>query len=303
MKKMICMLLAACLVFAVVAFGTEPETTGETEISDWQNPVMNYIGEYQCGRAHALVECSGKEDARITIEWGGSAWETAQWDITGRLDPETMTVKYSDCTKQIITYGENGEVKGEETEFEDGTGTIVFNDDGTFTWHDEQSASETDMVFEWLPVEPSSQIANPWHDITEAEAEKICPKSFEVPEGAENVKWSVMEPAGASSDTQGTLVQLSFDLDGNSFTAREQVTGDPEADISGMYYNWTVQGEETLKNWAETVCHTFRWIGEDEYADLCAWYDAETGTSYSVSVTAEDLDGFDLLAIAEALHK
>ena len=34
----------------------------------WQNPVMNFIGEYQSDRAHALVECSGTEDALITIE-------------------------------------------------------------------------------------------------------------------------------------------------------------------------------------------------------------------------------------------
>ena len=61
------------------------------------------------------------------------------------------------------------------------------------------------------PVEPESvQIANPWRDITEAEAKAICPKSFDVPEGAENAVWSVMEPSG----TQSALVQLAFDLYG-----------------------------------------------------------------------------------------
>ena len=60
--------------------------------------------------------------------------------------------------------------------------------------------------------------------------------------------------------------------------------------------------DETLKNWADIVCHTFRFIGEEGYADLCTWYDAESGVSYSLSVTAKDLDGFDLLAIAEAMH-
>ena len=33
------------------------------EDPDWQNPVMNFIGEYQSGRAHALVECWDKQDA------------------------------------------------------------------------------------------------------------------------------------------------------------------------------------------------------------------------------------------------
>ena len=122
------------------------------EDADWQNPVMNFIGEYQCGRAHALVECYGREDAWITIEWGGSAWELARWDIVGRLDLDTLTVAYEGCSKQIITYDDGGEIKSQETEYEDGTGTIVFHDDGTFTWHEDQSEYGTDMVFEWGPV-------------------------------------------------------------------------------------------------------------------------------------------------------
>ena len=52
-----------------------------------------------------------------------------------------------------MVYDENGEIKSEETVYEDGTGTIVFSMDGTFTWHEDQSEYGTDMVFEWLPVQ------------------------------------------------------------------------------------------------------------------------------------------------------
>ena len=147
-----------------------------------------------------------------------------------------------------------------------------------------------------------AQMANPWRDISEDEARELCAKSFVVPDGAENVQWSVLDSAADSSGIPGALIQLSFDLYVNHFTAREQVTGDEEVDQSGMYYDWTYQIDETMRNWADTVCHSYRWIGETGYADLCTWYDAEAGISYSLSVTAEDLDGFDLLAIAEALH-
>ncbi len=118
----------------------------------WQNPVMNFAGEYQSGRAHALVECSGNEDAWITIEWGGSAWELARWDIVGRLNTETLTIEYSGVTKSIVTYDDSGEIVSQEPEYEDGTGTITFHDDGTFTWHEDQSEYGSDMVFEWLDV-------------------------------------------------------------------------------------------------------------------------------------------------------
>ena len=123
------------------------------EDSDWQNPVMNFIGEYQSDRAHALVECSGTEDALITIEWGGSATELARWDIIGRLDTDTLTINYSGVTKSIVTYDDSGEIVSQEPEYEDGTGTITFNDDGTFTWHEDQSENNKNMVFEWVPVQ------------------------------------------------------------------------------------------------------------------------------------------------------
>ena len=122
------------------------------ESEDGQNPVMNFIGEYQCERAHALVECSGTDEAQITIEWGSSASELARWIIVGRLDTGTLTVAYSGCTKSIVTFDENGEEVSQVPEYEDGSGTIVFNDDGTFTWHEDQSEYENDMVFEWAPA-------------------------------------------------------------------------------------------------------------------------------------------------------
>lgn len=124
------------------------------EDPDWQNPVMNFIGEYQCERAHATVECIGTDEALITIEWGDSAWSLARWDVFGRLDLDTLTIEYSNCTKTYVTYGDDGEISNQEVEYYDGTGTIVFHDDGTFTWHDDQSAyGDYDMLFEWVPVE------------------------------------------------------------------------------------------------------------------------------------------------------
>ena len=144
-------------------FSTEPQITVLVDADaayvavfeedpDWQNPVMNFIGEYQCDRAHALVQCFGNEDALITIEWGSSAWGLARWTIVGRLDTDTLTINYTGAAKQIVVYDENGELKSEEAEYEDGSGTISFHDDGTFTWHDDKSEYGVDMLFEWQPV-------------------------------------------------------------------------------------------------------------------------------------------------------
>ena len=121
------------------------------EDADWQNPVMNFVGEYQCDQAHATVECFGREEAKITVEWGGNAGELTRWDITGFLDPDTLTIRYSGSMKLIITYDENGEIKNQEPVYGDGTGTILFDiENNTFTWHEDLSETGNDMVFQWI---------------------------------------------------------------------------------------------------------------------------------------------------------
>ena len=124
------------------------------EDPDWQNPVMNFVGSYQCDRAHALVECFGADEAWITIEWGGSAREFARWIIAGRLDTETLTIAYEGCNKSVITVDDSGEESAEEI-YADGTGTVTFHEDGTFTWHEDQSEYGVDMLFEEVPANPA----------------------------------------------------------------------------------------------------------------------------------------------------
>ena len=121
---------------------------------DGQNPVMNFIGEYAADRAHALVEAEGAENAKITIEWGDSAWSLARWVMSGKFDEATLTVRYDNCVKTFVTYGDDGELVSEETEYEAGTGAIVFGEGLSFTWKGDQDALE-DLVFEWSFVPPT----------------------------------------------------------------------------------------------------------------------------------------------------
>ena len=141
-------------------YTTEPVFTAEigedsnfVAVFEWadtagQNPVMNVIGPYVSDRARAQVECCGDDGAKITIEWGGSAWEMARWVMTGRFDTETLTVEYTDCVKSILTYGDDGSLVSEEVEYENGTGRVVFDGADSFTWKGDQSEQE-DLVFEW----------------------------------------------------------------------------------------------------------------------------------------------------------
>ena len=140
---------------------------------------------------------------------------------------------------------------------------------------------------------------NPWRDATEEEANELIPRLFTAPEGAEVLSWMILDDAKEANGEEGPLVDLQFSLDGNIFDARAQVTGDDYLDLSGLYYDWTAEDDVTLANWGggNMKGTAYRNINDNGMVDLITWYDVEIGISYSLSIAAEDLDGFDIRAI------
>ncbi len=147
-------------------------------------------------------------------------------------------------------------------------------------------------------------MANPWRDSTEEEANELIPRLFTAPDGAEVLSWMVLDDPTEANGEDNPLVDLQFSLDGNIFDARAQVTGDDYLDLSGLYYEWTAEDEVTLANWGggNMKGNTYRNINDNGMVDLITWYDVEIGISYSLSVVAEDLDGFDIQAVAEQMY-
>jgi hypothetical protein len=60
----------------------------------------------------------------------------------------------------------------------------------------------------------------------------------------------------------------------------------------------------TLANWGEGNMpgKMYRSVNDTGYMDLITWYDIEIGIKYSLSVSAPDLDGFDIQAVAEQMY-
>ncbi len=148
-------------------------------------------------------------------------------------------------------------------------------------------------------------IANPWVSITEDEAKELCTRLFKAPEGAQVQDWLKCEALADPDKGVGPLVQLSFALDGMDFTARAQQGASEGADIAGNYFEWTVGPEDvTLANWGgdNMPAKFYRSINDTGYVDMLTWYDMEIGISYSLSVAAKDLDGFDIQAVADQMY-
>ena len=170
----------------------------------------------------------------------------------------------------------------------DSAGSSAVSDNGGAS----ESAGETSK-------NAGTQLANPWRDATEEEVGYITEGYFKIPEGATNVVCSAMDNEG----DEKPLYQVTFDLDGNNFTARVEYGAEEYADISGMNYEWTSTDEGKLAGWGDGNMEAkfYRYVG-DECADLCTWYDIEIGIAYSLSTVAKDLDGFDIQAVAEAMY-
>ena len=157
MKKLICLIAVLVMIFTLGACAAKDAAPAGSEAAaaeDGQNPVMNFIGVYGHDRASVMVEADGMENAKITVTWGGSAAENAEWVMSGKFDPETLTVQYTDCVKTVYVWNEQGEIDSETVEYENGEGTITFTDGEalSLTWDDAQEHIADGTVFEYASL-------------------------------------------------------------------------------------------------------------------------------------------------------
>ena len=150
--------------------------------------------------------------------------------------------------------------------------------------------------------------SNPWEDISADQATRGMTNPFKAPEGATNVKWQTYQ-SEHPTEVEVKYIQLLFTLNGTDFCAREYEGVAKNADISGMYYNWTVTEEAKLSNWGKNgmSCKISSYVGDDNNSDdfdamLVEWYDSENWIQYSLSAIGKDLDGLDLTAVADDMR-
>ena len=146
-KKIICLVLSLVLCTSLFAACGKTETPAQ----DGQNPVMNIVGTYMNDRCTATIEADGTDGAKVSAYWGDTAKDGFQWELTGTYDAATKRINYTDAKKSSVTYTDVDQFDVNEVLFENGTGYIQINEDGTLTWNDDQDA---DMAFEPLEFVP-----------------------------------------------------------------------------------------------------------------------------------------------------
>ncbi len=183
MKKIVSILIVAALALALAACGSAPaaetapaETeapaaepqgaeTAEPSTEDGQNPVMNFVGVYHADEStEALVEAEGAENAKITVTWASSPWFHVQTVMSGRFDPETLTVAFSGTVLTEYAYGSDGSVR-EETVTETGnSGRAVFSyEANTLTVTEEYESGNIETAYAWGPASDMKTVSDPDH--------------------------------------------------------------------------------------------------------------------------------------------
>ncbi len=170
------------------------------------------------------------------------------------------------------------------------TGCGINDNNGQVIIPEEQEAQEQENQ--------NVTIGNPWRKCTWDEMKAACDGLFNMPKYSMSSYWGIMENVG---EGERPLVEADFTLDGVTYCARAQQGVDESADISGYYYEWTSDEEVTLENWNMTA-KLHRFIGEEGMIDLIVWYDPELKTAYSVAANAEDLTGFDIVAVVDSMY-
>ena len=149
-------------------------------------------------------------------------------------------------------------------------------------------------------------LANPWSEISEAEAKTKCERLFRAPEGAVEQVWMKCEALGDPAKDIGPVVQLSFVLDGMNYTARAQQGADEDTDIAGNYFAWTTGPEDvTLANWGggSMTGHFCRNVNDNGFVDQLTWYDTDLKIVYSLSAAGIDPERSDIKAVAEQMYQ
>lgn len=120
---------------------------------------LAFEGAWVCGRASMDISA---EDAgyKVSITWGGSAWESAQWEYACMYNAEAGTLVDSGMgSKCIVTYGDDGQLESVEEQYSDGKAEFAIDGAGHLTWKDAVENAGEGMAFERVANDESEDSA------------------------------------------------------------------------------------------------------------------------------------------------
>ena len=132
-------------------------------------------------------------------------------------------------------------------------------------------------------------LPNPVQESTAEDIAKELNVKFAVPDGAKNIRYSIIA---------GNLAQMDFIWNEAECTARIKRDAESE-DISGFYYNWSNETPCTVGENAGIAKWQITEVGE--VVGICLWQNKASNLTYSVSMK-KNADSEKLIALANAVY-
>lgn len=132
-------------------------------------------------------------------------------------------------------------------------------------------------------------LPNPVQESTAEDIAKELNVKFAVPDGAKNIRYSIVS---------GNLAQMDFIWNEAECTARIKRDAESE-DISGFYYNWPNETPCTVGANAGIVKWQITEVGE--VVGICLWQNKASNLTYSVSMK-KNADSEKLVALANDIY-
>lgn len=132
-------------------------------------------------------------------------------------------------------------------------------------------------------------LPNPVQESTAEDIAKELNVKFAVPDGAKNIRYSIIA---------GNLAQMDFIWNEAECTARIKPDAESQ-DISGFYYNWSNETPCTVGENAGIAKWQITEVGE--VVGICLWQNKTSNLTYSVSMK-KNADSEKLIALANAVY-
>ena len=135
----------------------------------------------------------------------------------------------------------------------------------------------------------TGSLPNPVQESTAEDIAKELNVKFAVPDGAKNIRYSIIA---------GNLAQMDFIWNEAECTARIKPDAESQ-DISGFYYNWSNETPCTVGENAGIAKWQITEVGE--VVGICLWQNKTSNLTYSVSMK-KNADSEKLIALANAVY-
>ena len=168
MKKLLIILLM--LIFVISGCSNKNDTGNNTNTDtkpvNIPDSVLGYYYEQIAGRGILNIEEPKEGHAKITIDWGSSAFENAHWDIEAIYDGKQLN--YKDGMHIIQTY-ESQTDHTDKVIYGDGSGYFEIKQDSVVWHNDKKDNGDEDVVFvrDVAPGDASADMPNPWIETTD----------------------------------------------------------------------------------------------------------------------------------------